>query len=168
MFGSMEGAEAGAAAQAATPVTVSSTGSDKAGKATADVATDVTTTVTAEVTADAAAGLTAGLLDRVAGLDGAGLSDAELISGIDTLEQAKAACAAAQVRLTARFVQSQAQEAARLRGAARACSDAGDFDGWVLARDRAASLELEPPVRDAPGRPRHSAQGASDAAGSGG
>ncbi|MEO7753779.1 MAG: DUF222 domain-containing protein [Terracoccus sp.] len=80
------------------------------------------------------------------------LTDAELISRIDALERTKAACAAEQAQLTARFVDRQAASAARLREVARACSDAGDFDGWVAARDEARSLELEPDERDEPGR----------------
>jgi hypothetical protein len=80
--------------------------------------------------------------------------DASTITAIDELERLKAACAAAQVRLTERFVASQSDAAERLRAEAQACSDAGDFDGWVLARDRARSLELETDDsrRDAVGR----------------
>jgi hypothetical protein len=85
-------------------------------------------------------------------VDGDGLSDAELITRIDALEQTKAACAAAQARLTARFVGSQAAEAARLRQVSEACSASGDFDGWAAARDEARSLELEPVERDDPGQ----------------
>ena len=70
--------------------------------------------------------------------------DAALIDGLTALEAAKAACAAAQARLTERFVASQAGRAERLREQARACADAGDFDGWVLARDQARALELAP------------------------
>ena len=70
------------------------------------------------------------------------LDDASTITAIDELERLKAACAAAQVRLTERFVASQSEAAERLRAEAQACSDAGDFDGWVLARDRARSMEL--------------------------
>jgi hypothetical protein len=94
------------------------------------------------------------LMADVTGLDGAGLDDATLVSAIDELERAKAACAAAQVRLTARFVESQAEIAATLRSEAKALADAGDFDGWVAARDEARSRELEPPLRDEPGRRR--------------
>ncbi|WP_353510695.1 DUF222 domain-containing protein [Intrasporangium sp.] len=84
------------------------------------------------------AGLVSGLGDEAA----ARLDDAELVSSIEALERAKAACAAAQARLTARFVASQAAQAQRLRQVAQACSAAGDFDGWVAARDRARALEL--------------------------
>ncbi len=90
------------------------------------------------------------------------LTDAELISRIDALERTKAAAAAEQARLIARFVDRQAASAARLLEVARACSDAGDFDGWVAARDEARSLELEPLVRDQPGRSRSSRRSRSD------
>lgn len=96
-----------------------------------------------------------GLMGQLAALDGAGVGDRALITGIDALERMKAACAAAQARLTARFVESQAQEAARLRAVAQDCSDARDFDGWVAARDLARSLELPPEPR--PGSPAGSA-----------
>jgi hypothetical protein len=33
---------------------------------------------------------------------------------------------------------------------AQECSDAGDFDGWVAARDQARALELEPQAPDGP------------------
>ena len=65
-----------------------------------------------------------------------------MVASIEALERAKAACAAAQARLTARFVAAQAAEAQRLRQVAQECSDAGDFDGWVAARDKARALEL--------------------------
>lgn len=94
------------------------------------------------------------LIAEVVCLDGAGLDDADLISAIDALERAKAACAAAQARLTAHFVESQVRAARRLRAQAQACSDAGDFDGWVAARDRARALELEPVAAETPGRGR--------------
>ena len=76
----------------------------------------------------------AGLAAEIGSLEVQSLCDAEFIEALTTLERAKAACAAAQVRLTERFVESQAEAAARLRLEAQACSDAGDFDGWVLAR----------------------------------
>ncbi len=92
--------------------------------------------------------------------DGSGLDGAHLISRIGDLERAKAACAAEQARLTARFVASQAAAAARLRDAAQACSDAGDFDGWVAARDEARARELAPTARDEPGRARRRSRSA--------
>jgi len=85
-----------------------------------------------------------GWIAHVAAIGGATLSDADLVSGIDRLERVKAACAAAQARLTAQFVKTQAAEAERLEQVAQDCQDHGDFDGWVAARDRARSLQLPP------------------------
>jgi hypothetical protein len=96
--------------------------------------------------------------------EGSDLNDAQLISRIDALERAKAACAAEQARLTARFVESQAARAARLREKAQACSDDGDFDGWVTARDEARALELVPERREEPGRQRRRSRSARRAA----
>lgn len=83
-----------------------------------------------------------GLVPVLGDEDAAHLDDARMVASIEALERAKAACAAAQARLTARFVASQAAEAQRLRQVAQECSDAGDFDGWVAARDKARALEL--------------------------
>src|SRR3954468_3332791 len=99
-----------------------------------------------------ASSATSALIREASGIDHGDLDDADLISAIDALERVKAACAAAQARLTARFVESQAQAAARLRAEAQARCDAGDFDGWVAARDRARALELEPSPSETPGR----------------
>ncbi|WP_083707021.1 HNH endonuclease [Intrasporangium flavum] len=108
---------------------------------------------------------TAALQAELTGLAPEALDDASLVDGLAALEVAKAACAAAQARLTERLVESRAQAARRLRHEARACADAGDFDGWVLARDRARTLELEP---EAPGtlgpRPRAASGGDRDGA----
>ncbi|MBW8730786.1 MAG: HNH endonuclease [Terrabacter sp.] len=101
-----------------------------------------------------ASSATSALIREASGIDQSDLDDADLISAIDALERVKAACAAAQARLTARFVESQAQAATRLRAEAQARSDAGDFDGWVAARDRARALELEPSPSETPGRRR--------------
>ncbi len=93
-----------------------------------------------------------GLVAWLGGADGAGRSDAELISQLDALERVKSAVAAAQARVTARFVTSQAEAAARLEEEAAACSAAGDFDGWVTARDAARAKQLPPePARTSPG-----------------
>ncbi|WP_256794874.1 HNH endonuclease [Terrabacter sp. Ter38] len=97
---------------------------------------------------------TSALIREASGIDHGDLADADLISAIDALERVKAACAAAQARLTARFVESQAQVATRLRAEAQARSDAGDFDGWVAARDRARALELGPSPSETQGRRR--------------
>ncbi len=89
--------------------------------------------------------------------DAARLDDARLVASVEALERTKAACAAAQARLTAQFVASQADEAQRLRQVAQECSEAGDFDGWVAARDRARALELPcEPARGNSGRDRSS------------
>ena len=81
---------------------------------------------------------------QLAATNGADLPDVDLVSGIDELDRVKAACAAAQARLTAQFVRTQAAEAERLEQVAQDCQDHGDFDGWVAARDRARSLLLPP------------------------
>ncbi|WP_323102400.1 DUF222 domain-containing protein, partial [Intrasporangium sp. YIM S08009] len=94
--------------------------------------------------ADRLGALTAALQAELATLGAEAPSDASLVDALAALEVAKAACAAAQARLTERFVASRAGEAAQLRERARICADAGDFDGWVLARDRARILELDP------------------------
>jgi hypothetical protein len=83
-------------------------------------------------------------MGRLAGTDGAGLADAELVTLLDALEGLKAACAAAQARVTVRFVDTQAAAASQSRATAAECARIGDFDGWVAARDRARALELEP------------------------
>ncbi|WP_374969981.1 hypothetical protein [Terrabacter sp. BE26] len=56
-------------------------------------------------------------------------SDQERVDQLGVLERVKAAVAAAQVRVTAAFVDSQEQVALAWRERARACSDAGDFAG---------------------------------------
>ena len=101
---------------------------------------------------------TSALLREVSGIDAGDVDDADLISAIDGLERAKAACAAAQARLTTRFVESEARAATRLQSEAQACSDAGDFDGWVAARDRARALELGPMPAETPGRGRRTSR----------
>jgi hypothetical protein len=85
------------------------------------------------------------LVSTLARLDGDGdASDAERISQLDALERVKAACAAAQARVTARFVDSQAEMAEEWRARASECSQAGDFDGWRAAREQARRAEFEP------------------------
>ncbi len=76
-------------------------------------------------------------------------SDQELIDQLAVLERVKSAVAAAQVRVTAAFVDSQEQVAQAWSQRARECSDAGDFDGWRAAREqaRAASFDDETPTR---------------------
>ncbi|WP_188960172.1 DUF222 domain-containing protein, partial [Terrabacter tumescens] len=67
----------------------------------------------------------------------AGVTDQVLIDQLAVLERVKSAVAAAQVRVTAAFVDSQEQVAQAWSQRARECSDAGDFDGWRAARDQA-------------------------------
>src|SRR6476619_6222686 len=74
-----------------------------------------------------------------------GDSDQERVDQLAVLERVKSAAAAAQVRVTAAFVESQAQGAQAWLDRARECADAGDFDGWRAARGqaRAASFDDE-------------------------
>ncbi|MGO4661975.1 hypothetical protein AB4Z14_08915 [Terrabacter sp. 2TAF16] len=74
-----------------------------------------------------------------------GDSDQERVDQLAVLERVKSAAAAAQVRVTAAFVESQAQVAQAWLDRARECSDARDFDGWRAARGqaRAASFDDE-------------------------
>ena len=66
-----------------------------------------------------------------------GLSDADRVDRLRALEQVKAACAAAQARITADFAESQAEVAAAWRQRARECADDNDFEGWRAAREQA-------------------------------
>ncbi len=59
------------------------------------------------------------------------------------LERVKSAVAAAQVRVTAAFVDSQEQVAQAWLERARECSDAGDFDGWRAAREQARAASFD-------------------------
>ena len=65
------------------------------------------------------------------------VSDAERVDQLTALERIKAACAAAQVRITTDFAESQEQVAAAWRQRAKECADDNDFDGWVAARQQA-------------------------------
>ena len=95
---------------------------------------------------ESVAGLTtqglAGLVAALSGLDEQ-VDDGERIDQLAGLERLKSAVAAAQVRVTVGFVASQEQIADGWREHAKACSDAGDFDGWRQARDHAARASLE-------------------------
>src|SRR6478735_5642712 len=62
---------------------------------------------------------------------------------VRVLERVKSAVAAAQVRVTAAFVDSQEQVAQAWSQRARECSDAGDFDGWRAARDQARAATFD-------------------------
>jgi hypothetical protein len=70
------------------------------------------------------------------------MSDAQRIDRLSELERVKAACAAAQARITADFVESQADVAEAWRCRARACADDNDFDGWRAAREQARRATL--------------------------
>ncbi|GAA2745759.1 HNH endonuclease signature motif containing protein [Terrabacter aerolatus] len=90
-------------------------------------------------------------------------SDHARIDQLAVLERLKSAAAAAQVRVTAAFVDSQGQVAQAWSQRASECSDAGDFDGWRAARNqaRAASFadqdnESQPPSE--PGAADHGAR----------
>ncbi|WP_020142828.1 HNH endonuclease signature motif containing protein [Terracoccus sp. 273MFTsu3.1] len=65
------------------------------------------------------------------------------VDQVAVLERVKAAVAAAQVRLTAAFVDSQEQVAQAWLERARECSDAGDFDGWRAAREQARAASFD-------------------------
>ncbi|MDN5778802.1 MAG: HNH endonuclease [Humibacillus sp.] len=71
------------------------------------------------------------------------VDDGERIDQLAGLERLKSAVAAAQARVTVGFVTSQEQIADGWREHAKACSDAGDFDGWRQARENAARASLE-------------------------
>jgi hypothetical protein len=94
------------------------------------------------------------LLSSLARLDGTAADDAARITQLGALERVKAACAAAQARITAEFVESQAQAARRWRQRASECSRTGDFDGWAAARDQARLAEFEEPREFDVGRHR--------------
>ena len=87
-----------------------------------------------------------GLVAVLALLDGdAGAADdAGRVDQLDALERVKAACAAAQVRITARFVDSQATVAEDHRARAAERSAANDFEGWRAERELARRSEFEP------------------------
>ena len=105
-------------------------------------------------------------VSSAAGVPGKGGAspDAVRVDQLAVLERVKAAVAAAQVRVTAAFVDSQEQVAQAWRERARECSDAGDFEGWRAARDRAraasvADVDREPPDDAAGARRRRRSSG---------
>ncbi len=69
-------------------------------------------------------------------------SDQVRVDQLTALERVKSAVAAAQVRVTAAFVDSQEQVAQAWSQRARECSDAGDFDGWRAAREQARAASF--------------------------
>src|SRR6478609_673851 len=70
-------------------------------------------------------------------------SDQVRIDQLAVLERVKSAVAAAQVRVTAAFVDSQEQVAKAWSQRARQCSDAGDFDGWRAGREQARAASVD-------------------------
>jgi len=70
-------------------------------------------------------------------------SDQVRVDQLAVLERVKSAVAAAQVRVTAAFVDSQEEVAQAWSQRARECSDAGDFDGWRAARDQARAATFD-------------------------
>ncbi|WP_347351332.1 DUF222 domain-containing protein, partial [Intrasporangium sp.] len=82
-----------------------------------------------------------GLAQDLAGL-GLEVTDAERVEQLTALEHLKAACAAAQARITGRFTDSQEQLARDWHERARACAAADDFEGWRAARQQARTHEL--------------------------
>src|SRR5690242_11846309 len=74
------------------------------------------------------------------------VSDAERVDQLTALERVKAACAAAQARITVDFAESQEQVAAAWRERARECADDSDFEGWRTAREQARRASVEPAV----------------------
>ncbi|MEP6649975.1 MAG: DUF222 domain-containing protein [Lapillicoccus sp.] len=75
------------------------------------------------------------------------LSDAERVDQLTALERVKAACAAAQARITVDFAESQEEVAEAWRRRAKECADDNDFDGWRAAREQARRGTA--PVEDA-------------------
>src|SRR6476660_9007610 len=69
-------------------------------------------------------------------------SDQVRVDQLAALERVKSAVAAAQVRVTAAFVDSQEQVAQERSQRAGECSAAGDFDGWRAARDQARAASF--------------------------
>src|SRR4051794_26181935 len=68
--------------------------------------------------------------------------DADRVDQLSALERLKGAVAAAQARLTAAFVDSQEQVAQAWVARAQECSDAGDFEGWRVAREQARAASF--------------------------
>ncbi len=78
----------------------------------------------------------AGLLSVLGRVD-PNVSDAERVDQLSVLEQVKSAVAAAQMRITVDFVDSQEQVAREWRRRAKECADDNDFEGWRAAREQA-------------------------------
>ncbi len=74
-------------------------------------------------------------------IEGTG-TDRVRVDQLGLLERVKSAAAAAQVRITAAFVESQSEVAEQWHERARECSVAGDFEGWRAARDHVTAASL--------------------------
>src|SRR6476646_4175007 len=95
---------------------------------------------------DATVATTEGLEALVSALSRVGSddeSDQVRVDQLAVLEWLKSAVAAAQVRVTAAFVESQERVAQAWSERAAECSDAGDFDGWRAAREQARAATLD-------------------------
>ncbi len=79
------------------------------------------------------------------------VGDAERVDQLTVLERVKSAAAAAQVRVTAAFVASQAQVAKAWTAQAKECSDGSDFEGWRAAREQAKAASLQLPDQSGDG-----------------
>ena len=104
-------------------------------------------------------------LSRLAETDGTGLGAADLVDVLDALERAKAACAAAQARVTAAFVDAQAAEAEHWRGQVKERLDATDFEGYRAAKDEVRRCDFTPVALSGPRPTRRAGRGAYDKAG---
>ncbi|MDC5696363.1 HNH endonuclease [Intrasporangium calvum] len=104
-------------------------------------------------------------LSRLAETDGSGLGAADLVDVLDALERAKAACAAAQARVTAAFVDAQAAEAEHWRGQVQERLDANDFEGHRAAKDEVRRRGFTPVPLSSRRPARRAGRGAYDKAG---
>ncbi len=77
--------------------------------------------------------------------------DNERVTQLDLLERLKAVCAAVQARVTVDLAASQAQIAEQWREYSQTAADAGDFESWRRARERARAASC--PEADDPAGP---------------
>ena len=96
-----------------------------------------------------------GVLTALTGL-AAAADDAERVTQLDLLERLKAACAAAQLRVTVELAESQAQVSEEWRRRARDAAGVNDFETWRRARAaaRAASCPESDDTTERSGRRR--------------
>jgi Domain of unknown function (DUF222)/HNH endonuclease len=101
---------------------------------------------------------TADLNDLLTTLSGftAAADDADRVTQLDLLERLKAACAAAQARVTVELAESQAQVSEEWRQQARDAAGVNDFETWGRARAaaRAASCPESDDATELSGRQR--------------